>query len=428
MKKLTRLLASCGVIGVALASSSLYAAGYKLEFQSASTLADAGEAAAINDAGINWYNSAGTVYLPQQIVYSAIDVYAPTTFTGSVTGGSPIGPAFNFQGQGSASAHSNSVLPAFHFTRPVGDRYAFAISVVPAWGFMENYGEGSIVRYDLTRVYTKTIDIAPSFAWKINSQWSVGAGPDINYFSVQSKSHVYTQPLTPVDSSARFSANAWGYGGHVGIMFTPNEGTHIGLNYRSQIVMPLDGYSDFVLGEGARFESAAFKLGIPLPPVTTLSAYHEFTPRVALMGTLSYEQWGVLENYHAQNYRTPAGVVPNVVQQQNMSNTLDISAGAHYKWDENWLLRGSLRYLPTPTNNAFRDVNFPDGKKLGINIGTRYQVNKKLAVDLIYGHVFVQKTRIHGVYPQELYPNTVATNGHATTSIDLFGGQVVYNI
>ena len=69
---------SLGII--ATLSTSVFASGYKLEFQSVSVLADAGDAAVVEDAGTNWYNSAGLVYLPQQLVGSAIDVYQHVTF------------------------------------------------------------------------------------------------------------------------------------------------------------------------------------------------------------------------------------------------------------------------------------------------------------------------------------------------------------
>src|ERR1700678_4263114 len=79
------ILSLSGIGLVAALSANVQAAGYKLEFQSASVLADAGEAAVVEDAGTNWYNSAGLVLLPQQLVLSAIDLYAPTTFSGTET-------------------------------------------------------------------------------------------------------------------------------------------------------------------------------------------------------------------------------------------------------------------------------------------------------------------------------------------------------
>jgi long-subunit fatty acid transport protein len=59
---LRKKLAGSLLVGV-MTSWSLQAAasGYKLEFQSAATLADSGDAAVVEDAGTNWYNSAGLV-------------------------------------------------------------------------------------------------------------------------------------------------------------------------------------------------------------------------------------------------------------------------------------------------------------------------------------------------------------------------------
>jgi long-chain fatty acid transport protein len=440
--KLLYLLSELGL--TTLLSAQVHAAGYKLEFQSASILADSGEAAVVEDAGTNWYNAAGLVYLPQQLVGSLINLYAPTTFSGTDTAPSTLnqfGPpislfASNLTANGTASSHPDSLLPAIHYSLPLNPRWAVGLSIVPAWGFTEDYGESALVRYNETRVYTKTLDIAPSVAFKINNQWSVGIGPDFHYFSVESKTHVRTEgTLPPVigtvgDSISRFSADNWGYGGHVGVLYRFDDTTRVGLNYRSKMMMDLDGTSDFGLDGGSLFETRAFKLGIPIPPTTTLSLYHDMTPCWALMGTIAYDQWSVLRDYHAKNYiqpptpTNPSGILPDVVVQQNMHNTFDLSLGTHFKFNEKWMLRANVKYLQTPTITAFRDVNFPDGPKLGFQIGTRYQMNPRLAMDLIYGHVFVKTVGIHDVNPVS---NAVAS-GQSRTSIDLIGGQIVWNI
>lgn len=431
MKKSIKGVLSFGGLGMAaLLSSQLHAAGYRMEFQSASVLGDAGEAAVVEDAGTNWYNSAGLVYLPQQLALSGIDVYAPVEYSGSATAPSVFGPPFSFSASGKASSHPNSFLPALHYSLPLGSEcYALGLSIVPAWGFAENYGNDSIVRYDLTRVYTKTLDIAPSFAMKLTPQWSFGIGPDIHYFSVLSRNHVLTQgPAilggTMNDSTSRFSADRWGFGAHAGILFRITDHTRIGLNYRSKIMMNLEGHSDFLVNRDGVFETNNFKLRIPLPPSTTLSVYHDVTPCWALMGTIAYDQWNVIRNYHAENVAQPLGVIPDVVAEQRMRNTIDISAGTHYKFNDKWMLRGSVKYEPTPTQNEFRDINFPDARKLGFQIGTRYQVNKAVAVDLLYGHVFTKKVAINNTNPVTF----ASVKGSAKTTIDLLGAQLVWTI
>jgi long-chain fatty acid transport protein len=259
---------------------------------------------------------------------------------------------------------------------------------------------------------------------KIDQHWSVGLGPDFHYMSLQSKSYVNTVTPATSDSISRFTGNNWGHGAHIGILYRYDDTTRVGLNYRSKIVMNLKGYSDFSGSGIGSFESDAFQLNIPLPPTTTLSVYHDMTPCWAMMGTIAYDQWGVLNHYHAQSYMQPTGPIPSVVLPQNFSNTFDLSVGTHLKLDQQWMLRGSLKYEGTPTNNSFRDVNFPDGQKLGINLGARYRMRKNLAFDFVVAHVFTRSVHINGVNPL-----TGATAiGHENVSIDLAGAQIVWDI
>ena len=437
MKRTHKQIIGFCVLGwMAAWSVQANAAGYKMEFQSASTLADSGDAAVVEDAGTNWYNSAGLVYLPQQLALSGIEIYQHTKFSGTVTAPNttPLLPGASSV-TSTTNSYPNAFLPGFHYAYPFKDRWAFGISVVPAWGLMEDYGN-AFLRYNLIRLYTKTIDIAPSLAMRINDQWSVGLGPDFHYFSVESKNAARTQVLTTTgDSLSRYSADHWNEGWHAGLLFRLNDATRIGLNYRSRIVMHLQGYSSFGLSgspffTNSAFETNQFKVNIPLPPTTSLSIYHDMTPNFALMGTVTYDQWGIVNAYNAHNYQTITSTVPPVPalidasSPQNMKNTLDWGLGLHYKLNRQWMLRANVKYEPTPTNNTDRDVNFPDGDKLGFQIGARYQINKQLMLDLIYGHVFVRQESIGFTNPV----TNVATNGHVNTSINLAGAQLVWNI
>lgn len=431
MKRKFNKILTLNSIGLAVAlSSQANAGGYKLEFQSPSVLADAGEAAVVEDAGTNWYNSAGLVYLPQQVVGALTDVYQETRFKGTSTAPSPI-PGFPgyVNGNAKASSYPNAVLPALHYNYPFKDRYAVGISIVPAWGLMEDYGESSDVRYNLNKISTKTIDVAPSFAMKVTDRWSFGLGPDFHYFSLQSRSHAFTQPLTPNDSLSRYNANNWGRGWHAGILFRVNDATRIGFNYRSKIVMNMTGGSNFTLNDTANFQTDQFKVSIPLPPVMTLSAYHDINATWAVMGTATYEQWSVIQYYYGQNFQQPPSAAAptgrvNVVLPQQFVDTLDLSAGAHYKVNDKWMLRGSLKFVGTPTRDAYRALSFPDGKKLGINLGAHYQVNKKVGLDMIAAHVFTNQVHINDVNPA----SGAASVGHVNTSINLVGAQIVYDV
>lgn len=416
-------LAKIGAISLISAlTSQAFASGYKLEFQSPAVIADSGEAAVVEDAGTNWYNAAGLVYLPQQLVAAGTEIFSATSFSGNeVAPKSPFLPGTTFSQTGSASSHPHSFLPAFHYNWPFLCRYAFGLSVVPAWGLLEDYGVSSMVRYNIDRVYTKTIDISPSLAMMINDHWSVGLGPDYHYFALMLKSQVNTSPLG--DSEARYTASNWNLGGHAGILYRIDDATRVGLNYRTKIVMNLNGYSDFA-GLAGTAGTSNFYLPVNLPPTTTLSIYRDITCAWALMGTLSYDQWSVLRDYHARNVASPTGPVANLVLPQSLANTVDVGIGTHYTLNDRWMLRGNVKFEPTPTTNYYRGLAFPDGQKLGFQVGARYTMNKHIALDGVYGHVFVKHAGIH-----DYNPSTAAlATGTVHTAIDLVGAQVVWTI
>jgi long-chain fatty acid transport protein len=165
------------------------------------------------------------------------------------------------------------------------------------------------------------------------------------------------------------------------------------------------------------------------PATTTFSAYHDMTDRWAMMGTISYEQWNVVRFNHAFNYQSlpsvypPAGLV-SPADPENYSNTLDFSVGTHYTLNDKWMLRGSLKYVGTPTHTTTRNIEFPDAVKTGIQIGARYTLNQKIAFDMMFGHVFWKKTYInHTNLVTQANVNGVVRNG-----TDVAGIQLVWTV
>lgn len=419
-----RHLAAIGAIS--LFGSNIYAGGFKLEFQSASTLADAGDAAVVEDAGTNWYNSAGLVYIPRQFVGTLFDIYQSSRFSGSTFAAAPV-PALNFSATGKTSSNTNSILPTFHIAYPINDCFALGLTATPAWGLTQDYGEGTILRYNLTRIYTRTIDIAPSLAYKFNDHWSVGFGPDFHYFYMVSKSRSRTQPLTTGDSVSKFSGDSWNYGAHIGVLFRIDDRTRIGVNYRTKIVQNVEGFSDFQLGpnpEGTVFESGDFRLPVNLPATTSLSFYRDVNPCFAIMGTIAYDQWSVLQNLHARNVITPTGLLPDVNIPQHYSNTVDVGVGTKVKVNENFLLRGSIKYVGSPTKDEFREIFFPDSEKLGLNVGGHYQMSKEFGVDLVLAHVWALTVPVNAVNPV----SGATATGRVRGFINLAGAQFVWNM
>lgn len=441
-KKALRL-SSFGLLAVL--TTQAYATGYRLPFQSPAVLAESGDAAIVTDASTNWYNSAGLTRLPQQLVLSATGISAHSKFSGSVfapNAVSPTGPAVVFPryaASGSSSSHTRTTLPAIHYALPIDCNWSVGLSIVPAWGFIEDYGNDSILRFNIQRIYTKTIQIAPSIAWKLNDQWSFGLGPDFHYMSALYRARVNTVVVSPPgpfnagESTTRYTADNWGHGAHIGAMWQAMPNLRVGLNYRTKIVMDLDGYSAFD-GRSANlpgvnyFESPDFGIRLTLPPVWSLGATYDVNPCWSVNANINYDQWSIIKNYYATGYAivnaTAGAFTENVTLPQQFRDAVEIGVGSHFQVNPNWLIRGSMKYVGTPTRDAYRDPLFPDGEKFGVQIGTRYMFNKCLGFDLVYGHVFIRTVDINARNPV-----TAATaTGSSKGSIDFLGGSVIWNI
>lgn len=429
-------LSSLGIL--ALLTTQVYAAGYKVEFQSASTFADGGDAAVVDDASTNWYNAAGLVLLPQQLVVANTLVYAPATFSGTAVApnvlATPRVPIPPFVGTGRASSHTTVDLPAFHYAYPIDASWSLGFSAVPAWGLIENYGQHSLVRYTGYSIYSKSMDLEPSVAWRFNNNWSFGIGPDFHYFSSSTDFAINTMvgSLGLVDSLEHYSGQDWAFGAHAGVLFQWGPCIRVGLNYRSKLVERLEGDSAFdgVTGHlppGSSFTSHNFVFRVPLPPVTTLSGYWAITPALAVLGTVEYEQWGILQNINVTGLAslTPAGgVAVNTSLAQLYSNTWDFAIGTKYSWSDEIILRGSLKYLGTPTDNRVRTPLFPDAEKLGLQLGGHYQYNRYLGFDAAYGHAWFRTVPIHADNPV----SGAFSDGRTRGSADIFSAGMVWTL
>lgn len=411
-------------------SPTIYASGYRLEFQSASVAADQGDAAVIEDASTNWYNAAGLPLLPQQVIVSLFDVYHRVEFNGTARAPNI---AFSslpaYVASGTATSNTNILLPAIHYVLPIDHDWSIGLSVLSAWDLKEDFDEDSLVRYNGTRIHTKSIDVSPSVGWRINDNWSFGLGPDFHYFSILNDFAINTRAPGLIDSLSHFTGDEWTNGAHVGFLYQFNPCLRFGLNYRTRLIEHLSGHSNFDgkrahLPPPANFnEDEKFKLRLVLPAVTTLSAYWGISPIWAVMASINFEQWSEDRAYYATNFALLTRST-NLSYAHGFTNTWDFGLGTHYTWNDRWIFKGSIKYLQTPTHTLNRDMLFPDGSKLSLQVGAHYQYNSHVGMDGVYGHVFIKTEGIHAVNPV-----TDATlSGHSRSHADFLGANFVWTI
>lgn len=428
------------VLGMALAglTSQASASGFQLFEGTAVNIGDfgAGSAALAEDASTAFYNPAGLVRIKNpQIVASAIGIHTKNDFTGqsawsAFDGGIRANPL-----SGSANGGGWNLVPAFHYAIPLSDRVVFGFSATAPFGLSTDYAKDSVLRYEATHTSVKTLDLSPSLGIKINDQFSIGAGVDLEQMSATLDSsipnpHYLPSPTPATDYQSHNTASDWAVGWHAGVLYQIIPTTRVGLNYASKINHSLKGASYFITDPATSFTSHDLNADVTLPATTTLSIAHDVNSCWTLLGSVVYTQWSEIKNLTLNNV---AGfdsdgfptTKATATLPMNFKDTWRFAVGTNYKLSEQWLVRAGLGYDQTPTNNTDRGARLPDGDRIAVSLGGHYQPIKALGLDAGYTHLFIKNGDINHTTPGIMNTTTV---GSTKNSADLIGLQLTWNI
>ncbi len=437
-------LLNLGLVSLlATLSSHALASGFQLFEYNGVTAGDAGAggAAIAEDASTGFINPAGLTRLKSsQVVIAGSSVLASTAFEGSSTW--RYKNIFPYQASGRANGGAFALIPAFHYALPLNSNVVFGFGVTVPFGLATHYAKDAFTRYATTSSEINAIDISPSLGFKVNEQLSLGFGVDVMKLTASLDS-VGGLPSVPgfgpqVDSTSQNEASDWGYGWHAGMLYQVAPATRVGLSYRSQAVFHPSGTSTLTghLAGPPPYNkpmvgTSTVTTDVTLPPMTSLSVYHDVNDRLAVMGSAHYTQWTTIKSLVLHNVLSaktdtnPSGLI-DVGLPLNFRNTWRFAVGANYKLNQNWLLRAGVGYDQTPVNDADRSLRLPDANRTLLSLGTHYQATKTIGLDLGYTHVFMNNAPIHST--TESGASSTENTGISKGSVDLIGAQITWNL
>ena len=308
---------SAAIIAAALTPALTMASGYKLNEQSAAGMgtAHAGRAAMAQDASVVFYNPAAMTELDRaQLTAGFTYINGVGDFDGNATnaGGSTI------TGADDADVYSDggnylgeSLIPFFYYARPINEKLSIGLGVFAPFGTKTNYSDDFVGGGFADETSLMSLELAPTIAYKINEQLSIGGGIDIVYMEGLLSKFVDTVPYSAAaeagynatyagniaagateaqaiaaaeaavggltaSSPVLDSANAgfenhyevkgddWGVGWNVGALYQLSETTTLGFTYRSEIEFTLEGDSKFDGADVFYVYSAANDLKVPV--------------------------------------------------------------------------------------------------------------------------------------------------------------------
>ena len=451
LKKTQRVI-GLGVIALltGVSMSAFAGGGFQLLEQNVTNMGNAfaGTGAEADDASTEWYNPAGMIRLdnPQFVLSGAIlDLNTnghftsatdseTLTFTNPTTGTLVTSTVTNtLNGDQSFKPGKSAGIPAFHFVYPICHRIAFGFGASVPFGLETQYPTDSLPSFLATESAIVTADIGPSIAVALSPAFSVGAGLDSQYMSVTLDQQIplnfgLLSPLIPsvtqnIGSFVNQGDN-WGWGWHGGIMYQMSPDTRFGLAYHSQVKHKITGRA------WAQLNTPAFAL-LALPPITfdtlgqftsnvtlpdyvDLSAYHAFNPQWAVLGSVDYTRWSVINATTATYGANINGFIQQANLVFNFQDSWRLAAGLDYKPAPQWTLRTGVAYDESPIRSVTaRTFRLPDADRYWISLGAQYIINREFTVDGGYSHLFVQNSTVN---------NTQTTSGTIPAGFPDIGG------
>lgn len=408
MYHLSRL--ALAIAATCVCSTAAHAAGFALANQSASGTGNAfaGGAAAAEDASTAWFNPAAMPELGsgKHVSVAVHGVTPEAKFTNQAS----VVPGGGIDDDGGR----NGVVPALHGVRSINDRLSVGVSVNAPFGLGTEYADNWIGRYHATESTITSLNVNPSVGYKINDQWSVGAGVSAQKFDVELK-RMTPIPGLPGDHKVTIAGDATSFGVNAGVLFKPTANTRVGLSHRSGIDHDLDGTVSASVPVAAL--NTAVTAEASLPASTSLSVVQKVNDKLEVMGDVTRTGWSSFERIKVVRSANGSVVTDDY---QGWEDANRYSLGASYQYNDRLKLRVGVARDNTPVPNAqLRTPRTPDNDRTWVAVGGNYELAKGLDVDVGYVHISTEDTPID---------NRNATgfllNGNYDSTVSVAGAQL----
>jgi long-chain fatty acid transport protein len=443
------------IVAAALAamSTSALASGYRFGSQSvaAQGTADA-NAAEADDASVLFYNPAGMSRLQGQNFSAGATAVVPHStykdtgskrFTGTPAGGTAT----------EDYAPDLVVAPSLYYTRQINSQWTAGMGLFVPYGTKLNYGDNWNGRFALTNIKLESIALNPSASFKLNEQHSFGFGVTAEFMkaelgqAVDVPGTVAALAGTPnsaalikqivalggnpaalatvKDGRGENDGKDWGFGFNLGYMFQLNKDTRFGIAYRSSISHKLKGSTvwDFskvtgdqvvnkVLATSSRKLNSAALVALRTPESLSVNGFHQINDRWAAMGDVTWTRHSRLGDLHIEFPGTDEG--DEVIRQQ-WKNSVRVSLGANYKFDDKLTLRGGIAHDQTPVNSdELRHPALPDSDRNQFSFGANYKLSPRSSIDLAYSYLDFKDANAN--YRNNCSPLTLGCTGNGETT------------
>jgi len=336
------------------------------------------------------------------------------------------------------NAAKSALLPALGAGWEVTPDVVLGISLNVPFGMVTEYDPAWVGRYHALRSSLKTMDIAPTVAWRINSQWSVGAAfvarkAEAELTSAADFGTIGALKGVPgllpgkADGEGRLKGDTWCYGSRLGLTWEPTSTLRLGLGYQSGTKGTLQGQATYLNVPTALapvFAPTDIKADMNLPSSLSLGVEWAATSSLSLHGEVARTGWNTFKELRV---RFANGLADNVTE-EHWHDTLFAALGATWKVNGTWSLRTGVAYDEGAAPDDHRTPRIPDGNRVWASVGAGCQLTPNLSMDVAYSHLFVKNGPISLNPTGPTHPDFLrgSLQGETRNKIDILAVQAAW--
>ena len=371
-----------------LFSSYTSAAGFQISEHSATGLgrAFAGEGAIADNAAVASRNPAAMVLFDTPELSLGMTVIDPE-IDASVTAGK-MGPLPLKTGSMNDIAPIEFV-PNFHYVHPLNDRVAVGISAFSNFGLSTDFGNevAGPIAGDTKLI---TMNLNANLAYRINQQFSVGAGinaiyasAELNRFGPAFSNDQSIPSLGPNNTISHMKGDGYGLGWNIGSLWEINDNNRLALTYRSTADITLNG--DYK-GTATSKPKVDGELELNLPDIAELSGYHKISPKWAIHYSAMYIGWNSFKELKGTS---PDCGTDNVCLEkpENWENSWRYAIGATHTLNDKWTLRAGFAYDESPVPDDHKTLSIPDSDRQWYTLGATYHLQPNMSLDAGFAYL-----------------------------------------
>lgn len=384
---------ACAIAMMLPVHGTAAASGFAIQQQGGSGLGNAyaGATAGAEDASTIFFNPAGMSQLSgRQLVAAASLISGSSRFTD--TGSQPAGGGRALGALPNGSGRM-ALIPSFFYMAEINPQLRLGVGLNAPFGSKTEYPADWMGRYQAIKSSIETLNLNPSLSWQVNEVLSLGAG--INYQHIKATLTNAAVIAGAVDGLTTMEGNDGGWGYNFGGLLKLQDGSRVGIAYRSPIRYKLSGTAytaSSLTVAGVTNTLIAVNADLTVPDSLSFGYFKPLTPEWDVMADMAYTGWSRFKELRVVNAATGATLA---LTPENWKNTWRIALGASRHIDEKWTARFGFAYDRDPVPEGLRTARIPDSDRTWLSVGGKYRSSKQDTLDFGYAHLFVKSEPVN---------------------------------